>query len=245
MDDLGQAASRINFAEADGPSIKIDDLRVASPAGCVTLSEPHSDIDAKERVLIAGENGEEKALLFRAIGGLWPWGSGRITHPARGTIMFMPVRAYIPPGSLREIVAYPHPTDSFDHPAIVSALAGVGLEHLEPHLDKVDRWERELTDDEKQRLAFARVVLQRPGWVVVNDALDALDPTSRERIRTLFSNELAEIGIINIGHDQPETGFYLRKLHLVMDSGGQKFEPEREHPMAEPSKSNAESLPAE
>jgi putative ATP-binding cassette transporter len=245
MDDLGQAASRINFAEANEPSIKIDDLRVASPAGCVTLSEPHSDIDAKERVLIAGENGEEKALLFRAIGGLWPWGSGRITHPARGTIMFMPVRAYIPPGSLREIVAYPRPTDSFDHPAIVSALAGVGLEHLEPHLDKVDRWDRELTDDEKQRLAFARVVLQRPGWVVVNDALDALDPTSRERIVTLFSNELAEVGMINIGHDQPETGFYLRKLHLVMDSGGQKFEPEREHPMAEPSKSNAESLPAE
>jgi vitamin B12/bleomycin/antimicrobial peptide transport system ATP-binding/permease protein len=245
MDDLGQAASRINFAEADDPSIKIDDLRVASPAGCVTLSEPHSDIDAKERVLIAGENGEEKALLFRAIGGLWPWGSGRITHPARGTIMFMPVRAYIPPGSLREIVAYPHSTDAFDHPAIVNALTGVGLEHLEPHLDKVDRWDRELTDDEKQCLAFARVVLQRPGWVVVNDALDALDPTSRERIRTLFSNELAEVGIINIGHDQPETGFYLRKLRLIMDSSGQKFEPEREHPMAEPPKSSAESLPAE
>ncbi|HEY5206274.1 MAG TPA: ABC transporter ATP-binding protein/permease [Roseiarcus sp.] len=245
MDDLGQAASRIKFTEADDSSIKIDDLRVASPAGCVMLSEPHTDIDAKERVLIAGENGEEKALLFRAIGGLWPWGSGRITHPARNTIMFMPVQAYIPPGSLREIVAYPHPTDSFDHPAIVSALAGVGLEHLEPHLDKVDRWDRELTDDEKQRLAFARVVLQRPGWVVVNDALDVLDPTSRERIRTLFSNELAEIGIINIGHDQQESGFYLRKLHLVMDSGGQKFEPEREHSMAEPTKSNTESLPAE
>ena len=183
-------------------------------------------------------------MLFRAIGGLWPWGSGQITHPARGTIMFMPVRAYIPPGSLREIVAYPHPTDSFDHPAIVNALTGVGLEHLEPHLDKVDRWDRELTDDEKQCLAFARVVLQRPGWVVVNDALDVLDPTSRERIRTLFSNELVEVGIINIGHDQPETGFYLRKLHLVMDSSGQKFEPEREHPMAEPSKFDDESLPA-
>src|SRR5271169_2320983 len=115
MDDLGEATSRIDFAEADDPSIKFDNLRVASPAGCVMLSEPHMDIDANEHVLIAGENGEEKALLFRAIGGLWPWGSGQITHPARGTIMFMPVRAYIPPGSLREIVAYPRPTDSFDH----------------------------------------------------------------------------------------------------------------------------------
>jgi putative ATP-binding cassette transporter len=159
--------------------------------------------------------------------------------------MFMPVRAYIPPGSLREVVAYPHPTETFDHPAIVNALAGVGLEHLEPHLDKVDRWDRELTDDEKQCLAFARVVLQRPRWVVVNDALDVLDPKSRERIRTLFSNELVEIGMINIGHDQPETRFYPRKLHLVVDPTGQTFEPEREHAMAEASKSTAESIPAE
>ena len=102
-----------------------------------------------------------------------------------------------------------------------------------------------MTDDEKQLLAFARVVLQRPGWVVVNDALDILDPPSRERIRTLFSNELAEVGIINIGHDQPEIGFYLRKLRLIMDFDGQKFEPEREHAMAKPPKSAAESLPTE
>ena len=71
--------------------------------------------------------------------------------------MFMPVRAYIPPGSLREIVAYPHPSDAFDHPASSMRSPESGLEHLEPHLDKVDRWDRELTDDEKQCVAFARV----------------------------------------------------------------------------------------
>lgn len=244
MDDLGQAASRIKFAEADGPSIKIDDLRVATPAGCVMLSEPHADISANERVLIASENGGVKALLFRAISGLWPWGSGRITHPARSSIMFMPVQAYIPPGTLRDAVAYPHPTQAFDHPTILNALAGVGLEHLEPHLDSVNRWDRDLTDDEKQRLAFARVVLQRPSWVVVNDALDVLDPKSRERIRALFENELADIGMINIGHDQPETGFYPRKLRLVIDPGGQKFEPEREHGTPEPPNAPAESVSA-
>jgi putative ATP-binding cassette transporter len=234
MDDLGQATSQIDFAEAKDSSITIDDLHVASPVGCVMLSEPHTDIDANERVLIAGENGEEKALLFRAIGGLWPWGSGRITHPARNTIMFMPVRAYIPPGSLREAVAYPHQAHVFDPPAIVEALAAVGLAHLEPHLDTVNRWDRDLTDDEKQSLAFARVILQKPRWVVVNDALDALDPKSRERIRALFSSLLSGVGLINIGHDQPETGFYPRKLRLVMDPGGPKFEPEREHGLPEP-----------
>ncbi len=80
MDDLGQATSRINFTEAEEPSIKIDDLHVASPAGLRHAERTAREHDANERVLIAGENGEEKALLFRAIGGLWPWGSGR-DHP--------------------------------------------------------------------------------------------------------------------------------------------------------------------
>ena len=244
MDDLGQATSRIKFAEGDTPSIRIDDLHVASPAGCVMLSEPHTSMNASERVLIAGENGEQKALLFRAIGGLWPWGSGQITHPSRGTIMFMPVRAYVPPGSLREAVTYPHGADVFDPPDIIKALAAVGLEHLEPHLETVDRWDRELTDDEKQRLAFARVILQRPSWVVVHDALDALDPESRARIRALFSSELVEVGLINIGHDQPETAFYPHKLRVVVDPLGQKFEPEQEHGIPVPAKSPGESVAA-
>ena len=135
MDDLGQAKSRIQFAEAMDPSIKIDDLHVASPAVCVMLSEPHASMNASERVLITGDNGEHKALLFRAIGGLWPWGSGQITHPARNTIMFMPVRAYIPPGSLRAAVTYPRMPGDYDTPAIAEALAAVGLEHFEHRLD--------------------------------------------------------------------------------------------------------------
>ena len=112
--------------------------------------------------MITGDDGEHKALLFRAIGGLWPWGSGQITHPERRRIMFMPVRAYIPPGFLREAVAYPRSANDFDPAVIAKALSDVGLEHLVSRLDEEDRWDRELTDNEKQCLAFARVALQRP-----------------------------------------------------------------------------------
>jgi vitamin B12/bleomycin/antimicrobial peptide transport system ATP-binding/permease protein len=244
MDDLGQAKSRIQFAEEADPSIKIDDLRVASPVGCVMLSEPHANMKASERVLITSENGEHKAVLFRAVGGLWPWGSGRITAPARNSIMFMPVRAYIPPGTLRAAVAYPRASKDYEAPAIVKALAAVGLGHLEPHLDKENRWDRELTDNEKQCVAFARVILQRPGWIVVNDALDVLDPESRMLIRGLFQAEYADIGIINIGHDLPDTPFYGRKLHIVLDPLGVTFMPEREHGIPGATSSASESVSA-
>jgi len=224
MDELGKDTSRITFEEADGPSVKIDDLRVSSPAGCIKLSEPHTELQAGQRLLITGETGEEKSFVFRAVGGLWPWGSGRITHPPRQSIMFMPVRAYTPAGTLREALAYPHQHTKFDPADMAKALADVGLEHLQSKLDVEERWDRRLTDDEKQSLAFARVILQKPSWVVFNDALDILNPTSRMRIRDIMMGAMRDIGMINVGHDVPESGVYHYKVHLVRDPHGPAFE---------------------
>ena len=81
-----------------------------------------------------------------------------------------------------------------------------------------------MSDDQKQSLAFARVVLQKPNWVVANDALDILNPTSRKRIRDILQGALSYIGIINIGHDVPEPGVYHYKVRLVSDPHGPAFE---------------------
>jgi putative ATP-binding cassette transporter len=82
-----------------------------------------------------------------------------------------------------------------------------------------------LNDDEKQRLTFARVILQRPQWVVVDDALDLVDPASRTRIKALFTGGLADVGVVNIGNDEGERGFFARTLHLVTDPNGPTFRP--------------------
>jgi putative ATP-binding cassette transporter len=225
MDRLGLTAQRIAVDEADGPSIRIDDLRVAAPAGCVMLSETHLDLKPGEHILIVGERGAGKTLLFRALVGLWPWGSGRITRPPRQSIVFIPTHAYVPPGVLRAAIAYPHAADVYEDRVIVKALADVGLERLQPLLDKTDRWDRRLSDDEKQRVTFARVILQRPRWVVIDDALDLVDPASRRRIEAIFTSELADVGVIAIGNEESETGFFTRTLHLVTDPNGPTFKP--------------------
>ena len=106
MDRLGLTARRIAIEEGDSPSIRIDDLRVATPAGTVMLSEPHLDLKPGERILIAGDQGVG-TCLFRAIAGLWPWGSGRITFPARQSVLFRPTQPYVPPGVLRASITYP------------------------------------------------------------------------------------------------------------------------------------------
>ena len=225
MDKLGLTASRIAFDQGDGPSIRIDDLHVATPAGCVMLSEPHFELKPGEHVLIVGERGAGKTLLFRAIVGLWPWGSGHITRPARQSIAFIPTHAYIPPGVLRSSITYPRAADVANDDAIAKALAGVGLDRLKPMLGKAGRWDRELNDDEKQRIAFARVMLQRPRWVVIDNALDLVDPVSRRRIEAIFTGTLVDVGVINIGKAQNDSGFFTRTLHLVRDPNGPTFKP--------------------
>jgi len=107
MDSLGESTRRIDLQEAASPEIRLEDLQVAAPAGSIRLSEEHVDLAPGERVLITGERGLDRTLLFRAIIGLWPWGSGRITRPARESVMFLPARAYVPPGTLRTALCYP------------------------------------------------------------------------------------------------------------------------------------------
>jgi putative ATP-binding cassette transporter len=224
MDSLGESTSRIDLEETESPTIRLDDLQVAAPAGAIGLSERHVDLAPGERVLICGERGEERTLVFRAMIGLWPWGSGRIARPPREAVMFLPERAYIPPGTLRTALCYPCATHEFDDAAAVRALAEVGLERLQPLLDTTERWDQRLNDDEKQSLAIARVILQRPQWVVLNEALEVLDPASRRRTEALFSGELARVGLINIGRET-DREFFMRRVQLRTDPQGPTFSP--------------------
>jgi vitamin B12/bleomycin/antimicrobial peptide transport system ATP-binding/permease protein len=225
MDDLGQSAEHIDLEETPGDSIRIDDLCIAAPDSSVYLSEAHVELKPAERTLIVGEHGATGALLLRALIGIWPWGRGRIKRPPRDAMMFLPARAYVPPGTLRAGLAYPHSAEDIDEAAISGALSAVGLEHLRPLLDTTDRWDRQLNEDEKQSLAFARVLLQRPKWLVVNGAFEQLDPASRARIEALFAGPLANLGLVHIGQESVRESFFTRKLRLVTDPHGPTFNP--------------------
>jgi putative ATP-binding cassette transporter len=225
MDRFDEGASRIDLRETESPAIRLDDLQVAAPAGAIRLSERLVDLEPGERVLITGERGAERLLLFRAIIGIWPWGSGRITRPARASMMFLPARAYVPPGTLRSALCYPCATHDFDDAATARALASVGLERLQPLLDTTEQWDQRLNEDEKQCLAIARVILQRPQWVVLNGAFELLDPVSRRRTEALFTGELANIGLIDIGRNDDPAAFFARRVQLLTDPQGPTFSP--------------------
>jgi putative ATP-binding cassette transporter len=225
MDGLGRSVDHINLEETQGQSIRIDDLSIAATDSSIKLSEEHLEVRRGERTLIVGGHGAAGTFLLNAIIGIWPWGRGRITRPPRQAMMFLPARAYVPPGTLRAALAYPRAAADYEDAATVRALADVGLQHLQPLLDTTDRWDRRLSENEKQSLAFARVCLQRPQWLVVNGAFDAFDPVSRARIEGLFAGPLSDVGLVDIGQDCAQEGFFKRKLRLITDPNGPTFRP--------------------
>jgi putative ATP-binding cassette transporter len=223
MDAVGRGARRIDYDESEKEDTRIENLLIAGPDGCISLSEPHTLLNPGDRIHIAGDAAEDKALLFRALGGLWPWGSGRIAHPPRQSMMYLPAAPYGFPGTLRDAIAYPQAASAFDDARLASALADVGLDHLQPLLDAKERWDRRLDEDEKQCLAFARVILHQPLWVVLYGALEALDPASRRRIEAIFSGKLAGVGMINIGHEDSQSALFVRTVRLASDRAGPTF----------------------
>jgi putative ATP-binding cassette transporter len=99
------------------------------------------------------------------------------------------------------------------------ALARLGLESLEPLLDISKRWDRELNEDEQQRLAFATLLLHAPHWVLIDEVLDSLDDESLQRVSEVLRQDLARTGIIYIGRAEQQDGLFSRVVHLVKDSG--------------------------
>jgi len=129
----------------------------------------------------------------------------------------MPRTPYLPPGTLREVLAYPSPTEAFEAAAYARALVRLELERLVPLLDVSRRWDHELSEDEQQTLAFARVVLHAPPWVFIDEVLDSLDENARRCILDLFVKDLPRTAVIHIGRAEAHDHLFSRVLHLVKD----------------------------
>ncbi len=198
--------------------ISIDDLEIVSAANSDMLKERKVTVAAGERVLILGAPGTGKTQLFRALAGLWPWGSGHITRPQGQQIFYLPRGTpYMPRGTLREVLAYPLKAESFESTAATRALYRLGLERLAPLLDTTRRWDRELSQDEQLCLAVARIVLQNPPWVLIDGTFGSLDDDVLDLVIDVFTNELRRTGVIHIGGPGQAHPLFARVLHLVKD----------------------------
>ena len=220
VDTIGADTGRIEVVESASDKLEFDDLQLALSETCATLDQSRVEMSPGECIQILGKAASGKSTLFRALAGMWPWGGGTLRLPPREAMTFMPQRPYLPLGTLRDAVCYPAEPGHFDEAAVVAALERVDLGHLLPLLDRTDRWDRQLPLDEQQRLAFARLLLHAPRWVVLDDAISALGDAHRRLVLSVRDRELLKATLIRLGRNSVLDDFWDRTLHIIERPGG-------------------------
>lgn len=215
---------RIKRGETEGDTmLSLNDVSVSLGDGTAVVKETKVVIEPGERVLVAGESGSGKSTLVRAIAGLWPWGEGSVNFHSDRRLFMLPQRPYIPSGTLRRAVAYPRAADGWTLDEIKASLHTVGLDYLTDKLEDDAPWDHTLSGGEKQRLAFARLLLHKPDIIVLDEATSALDEKSQDKIMEMLIHELPTVTILSVGHRAELEAFHSRKITLERREGGAKL----------------------
>jgi putative ATP-binding cassette transporter len=201
-------------ATAEDDVLSLHELALALPDGGPMVEPVGLTLGKGESVLISGPSGTGKSTLLRAIAGLWPYGSGTITLPAGGRTLFLPQKPYLPMGDLRAVLSYPTPEGGFDDDALRAALTDCGLERLTGLLDDERYWAQTLSPGEQQRLAFARMLLQKPDWLFLDEATSALDEDGEARLYALLRERLPRAAVVSVGHRSSLLPFHGQRITL-------------------------------
>ncbi|MDD5034631.1 MAG: ABC transporter ATP-binding protein/permease [Methylococcaceae bacterium] len=214
-EDIAQTDSTPIVVEVSQRSALVfHDVSIANPDNdLVILDKFNAEIKPGERVFLSGDPAVG-SKLFKVIAGLWPWGDGKVDLPAEDRMFFMPPRPYLPIETLRGAVSYPAPPDTFDAAEVERALRRVGLEELISRLEEIDTWENCLVREQLQRLGIARMLLHRPRWILLQEALDSLAAEDAEQMMAIVCEELPDAAILTVTNQSAIAAFHQRQISI-------------------------------
>ncbi|MDR3496857.1 MAG: ABC transporter ATP-binding protein/permease [Ancalomicrobiaceae bacterium] len=217
LDRPNGVRGHIDLVEDEPNRLVFKDFELTLPDGKAEFADAAA-VEAGERVQVTGEIAAGKSTLLLALAGLWSRGRGSIHRPHRDDMMFLSERPYFPLGSLASALAYPEPAMRYPREAYEHALLAVGMKRMAANLGDIERWDKRLGLDDQQVLAFARLILHRPPWVVMDDAMSALSPDHRRRIFAALKR-LDNLTVVSLTREEEAHAFFDRQIHLQRSAG--------------------------
>jgi putative ATP-binding cassette transporter len=129
--------------------------------------------------------------------------------------MFIAQLPYIPLGDLRAVTSYPRPEGEVDAGRIQQALLKVALPHLIIRINEVKDWAKVLSVGEQQRIAFARILLNEPRVVFLDESTSALDEGLELMLYRLLRQELPSTILVSVSHRETVEQHHERQLELL------------------------------
>ncbi len=202
-------ASLIDITEHEHQDIIIDKLNLSLPDGTSLITNVDFNFSTGKSTLINAPSGHGKTTLLRALAGLWTHGEGSIRIPKNKRILFLPQKPYLPLGSFKEILSYPHHEEITDM-KIQEILKLCGLDRFKDKLNEVKNWAQELSLGEQQLVSLFRVFITNPDIIFLDEATSALDEAAERRVYENLRTYLPDSIIVSTGHR--------RSLHELHDT---------------------------
>lgn len=206
-------ANRIQMTKNEGLVMRFQALEITRLDGEVCVQPISEEIRSGDRILISG-NPLLGNKLYKATAGLWPWGSGSIELPDDEPLFFMPPRPYLPTDTLRNAICYPCLSCEFADEFIRECFELAGVNELLPMLDLEYDWEKTLLREQQQRLGLVRLLLQRPKWIFMQDALDSLVPEEETAMIKIINRQLPEAALLVISNQPSIREMMTRQIIL-------------------------------
>jgi putative ATP-binding cassette transporter len=219
VEHVSRMANEGDQVKVDSHSIVVRHADLTPPGAEQPIVRDLSlSVGETDRLLVVGPSGCGKTSFIRMISGLWAPTSGTVERPPTGELLFIPQKPYMLLGSLREQLCYPTDEARFSDDQLRHVLDEVNLGTLSsryPDLDVKQDWPRILSLGEQQRLAFGRLLLNAPRFVVLDEATSALDVATEDHLYALLRQR--ELSVISIGHRPTLKQFHDTVLELTGD----------------------------